>query len=125
MWALIATFEKQAMTSAVNGTDSSTAALLRYVEQVMIDEFFTTPVETGGYLGSGATTAPYNPQLTQWGMHVMRFPKAWDKIRGHAYVGVVDNGIDPTHPDLIANFRPHFARNLRGSDRSNVTETSS
>lgn len=37
-------------------------------------------------------------------------PSGWDLARGFGYVGVVDNGIEPTHPDLQQNFRQHFSR---------------
>jgi serine protease len=45
----------------------------------------------------------------QWGLHALKFPQAWDIVRGHAYVAVLDGGIDTTHPDLQENFRPHLS----------------
>jgi serine protease len=47
-------------------------------------------------------------------------PGAWDITRGTAYIGIVDNGIDPGHPELgpltapyagFTSFRPQFASN--------------
>lgn len=34
---------------------------------------------------------------------------AWDTQTGHAYIGVLDNGFMPSHPDLQENFRPHLS----------------
>jgi Subtilase family len=78
-----------------------------------IDEpgtFAALPIEQAGYLGNGAI--PYSPTTTQWGMYAMRFDKTWSKIVGRASVGMVDTGIEITHPDLLANFRPRYSRGL-------------
>jgi hypothetical protein len=45
----------------------------------------------------------------QWGLHTMNFPEAWDYVRGHAYIAMLDTGINMSHPDLQANFRPHLS----------------
>ena len=46
----------------------------------------------------------------QWGMRAMNFPQAWDKTRGHGYVGVIDAGLpSPILPDLQQNYRPHLS----------------
>lgn len=47
----------------------------------------------------------------QWGMHAMSFPEAWDKTKGHGYVGVIDSGyLNDTAPaDLAQNHRAHFS----------------
>jgi Subtilase family len=42
---------------------------------------------------------------------LMNVESAWDAVQGNAYVAVVDSGIDASHPDLIANMRPHFSKN--------------
>lgn len=37
----------------------------------------------------------------QWGMRKVRFPRAWDEVRGRGIdIAVVDTGIDNDHPDL-------------------------
>jgi serine protease len=36
----------------------------------------------------------------QWGLHSLKMPDAWDYNKGTAYVGVIDLGVDVTHPDL-------------------------
>jgi hypothetical protein len=41
-----------------------------------------------------------SPDQYQWGLHSLKLPEAWDYNKGNAYVGVVDLGIDTTHPDL-------------------------
>jgi hypothetical protein len=54
----------------------------------------------------------------QWALHEAGFTKAWDVIRGHAQVGIVDSGIETrhanggVHPDLRANFRSQSSRNF-------------
>lgn len=40
------------------------------------------------------------PAAYQWGLHSLKLPEAWDYNKGHAYVGVIDSGIDTQHPDL-------------------------
>jgi hypothetical protein len=42
---------------------------------------------------------------------LMNVEPAWDAVQGNAYIAVVDSGIDASHPDLIANMRPHFSKN--------------
>jgi subtilisin family serine protease len=41
----------------------------------------------------------------------LNFAHAWDVVQGRAFVGLADNGIQLSHPDLQANTRFHFARN--------------
>lgn len=66
-----------------------------------------------------------SPDYYQWGSYALNLPSAWDRIRGHAYVGVIDNGIQVNHGDLQAflpsgntfvynggNFRPHLSWNF-------------
>ncbi|HEV8238859.1 MAG TPA: PKD domain-containing protein [Thermoanaerobaculia bacterium] len=65
---------------------------------------------------SGA--APYD---YQWGSQTLNLPSAWDYTTGHAYVGLIDTGIDPSHPDLVDNFRPQLSRDF-GYDDANVDE---
>lgn len=80
---------------------------------------------------SGASQGSYSsPFDYQWALGSLNLYSAWDKSRGHAYVGHVDTGVktgetlsptpDPNnpnsywypnpiaiHPDLSQNFRPH------------------
>lgn len=66
-----------------------------------------------------ATTPTQIPAGYQWALETLRAmsPYAnpaqtagWDQARGFGYIGVVDSGIDPGHPDLQQNFRPHFSQ---------------
>lgn len=63
-----------------------------------------------------AQLMPNDPyyRLYQWGNWVMYADQAWDLTTGSRdiKVGVVDEGIDYTHPDLAQSFDP----NLRGYD---------
>ena len=63
----------------------------------------------------------------QWGLYAIDTFSAWDKVRGHAYVGHIDTGVEThaaaysnggvvdsnasytLHPDLTFNFRSQFA----------------
>ncbi len=47
----------------------------------------------------------------QWGMFDLNLPDAWDKITGHAYIGIPDSGLNINHPDLT-NYRPQFSKNF-------------
>ena len=42
----------------------------------------------------------------------MNLPQAWDKVRGTAYIGHLDFGIQVNHPDLAGAYRPQFAYNV-------------
>ncbi len=66
-----------------------------------------------------------DPTQYQWGSYTLNLPAAWDRIKGHAYVGLVDVGIMVDHPDLRAfhvdggttyydggNYRPQFSWNF-------------
>jgi subtilisin family serine protease len=67
-----------------------------------------------------------NPTQYQWGLHTLNFAAAWDRIKGHAYVGLVDTGLQVDHPDLRAfnpsggydggNFRPHLSWDVQNND---------
>ena len=50
-------------------------------------------------------TDPYmqttgNPATYQWGSYTLNLPAAWERIHGHAYVGLADTGLEVNHPDL-------------------------
>ncbi len=59
------------------------------------------------------------PEDHQWGSYALSLPQAWNYSKGHAYVGVLDTGIDADHEDLWpfdnfgnytgGNFRPHLS----------------
>ncbi|HEY2290102.1 MAG TPA: S8 family serine peptidase [Thermoanaerobaculia bacterium] len=43
-----------------------------------------------------------SPTAYQWGSYTLNLPAAWDRIEGHAYVGLTDTGLEVNHPDLRA-----------------------
>ena len=57
------------------------------------------------YIVRGATTPNDGSYSQLWGMPLIGAPAAWDVTTGSTanVVGVVDTGVDYTHPDLAAN----------------------
>jgi hypothetical protein len=43
-----------------------------------------------------------SPTAYQWGSYTLNLPSAWDRVEGHAYVGLTDTGLEVNHPDLRA-----------------------
>lgn len=72
-----------------------------------------------------------NPLQYQWGIHMLNLPLAWDRIKGSAYIGILDMGLEVAHPDLRAfsatgtylggNFRPHMSWDV-AYNTANVNE---
>ncbi len=58
----------------------------------------------------------------QWGMGTMNYPAAWDYVKGRAYTGVIDFGIEMANPDLVGSFRPHFSYNAKTQEWGLVDE---
>lgn len=63
----------------------------------------------------------------QYGLYSMGFQSinqvsAWDKVKGHAYVGIVDEGLDIGHPDFLKSFRPHFTWDFDGNTINNAID---
>jgi hypothetical protein len=108
-----------ARTQATESTDARLQSVGEFLstEKAQSGAFAALPTEASGYLGTG--TPPFDTVNTQWGMHAMRFPQAWEKVKGHAYVSVLDSGIDIGHPDLDSNVRTQFSRNFNGSSNIN------
>jgi serine protease len=69
-----------------------------------------------------------NPLQYQWGPHLLNLPAAWDRIKGNAYLGAVETGIQSSHPDLQAftsgggyrggSYRPHLSWDFAGGDNN-------
>ncbi|MFA5590188.1 MAG: S8 family serine peptidase [Lysobacteraceae bacterium] len=81
------------------------------IEAVGLDVYFTP-----------SATPSNSLYPTQYALPLMNFPSAWDLVRGHAWVAVLDTGLQShslsgLHPsfspswDLDHAFRPHFAWN--------------
>jgi serine protease len=52
----------------------------------------------------------------QWGLYAIYAFQAWDVVRGHAYVGHLDTGIEIDHPDFLSKYRPQFSFNPYSSN---------
>lgn len=59
------------------------------------------------------------PEGYQWALETLRImspyanpgaQSAWDVAKGHGFIGVVDSGVDPGHPDLQPSVRFHFSQ---------------
>jgi serine protease len=97
--------------------DSIQAALERdpHVLHVERNSFFKLHVSPSDPLFPVAGT----PADHQWGSHLLNLGSAWDYAKGHAYIGLIDTGLQVTHPDLRpfsstgtwlgGNFRPHLS----------------
>ncbi|MBQ2735179.1 MAG: hypothetical protein IJF33_05035 [Clostridia bacterium] len=72
------------------------------------DVFYACPDQT---LSACSTTANDTYYDEQWAIDKMQLPQAWDIETGSStvLVGVMDSGIDGTHPDLVAH-RKHGLR---------------
>jgi subtilisin family serine protease len=72
-----------------------------------------------------AEPAPYVPNdpefASQWNMTLAGIDRAWNLTKGlrTLKVGVVDSGVDPTHPDLVDNLLPliDIWKEVHGGDR--------
>lgn len=61
-----------------------------------------------------------SPWNYQWGMQMLAFPGAWDRVRGNSYVGYLDIGIYcvnatgecVSHADLRQNFRVQLSKSF-------------
>ena len=76
-----------------------------------------------------------DPSLHQWGSHLLNLPAAWQHATGHAWVGLIDTGLEVDHPDLRTysgepdvdlayeggNLREHLSEDIRFDD-CNVDE---
>jgi len=41
-----------------------------------------------------------DPTVAQWGVHILKLPAAWNRIQGHAYLGIIDEGLETAHSEL-------------------------
>lgn len=64
------------------------------------------------------------PTEYQWGVYRLNLPAAWVRQPGHAYVSIIDLGLETAHPEFqgvpaagssVGNYRPQFSADLRGS----------
>jgi serine protease len=61
---------------------------------------YNWPMEVSATPNDPYFSVAASPDLYQWGLYSLKMPEAWDYNKGRAYVGVIDLGIDTTHPDL-------------------------
>ncbi len=51
----------------------------------------------------------------QYGPSLLNLPEAWERTKGHAFVGMIDVGLQVNHPDLRAH-PVHIERTITGDD---------
>jgi subtilisin family serine protease len=91
------------------------------------------------FASNGPNGSVRTPDQYQWGSYALNLPAAWNRIQGHAYVGLIDTGLQVDHPDLRpshvdptlptgqnivfdgGNFRPQFSWNFFRNE-ANVDE---
>jgi serine protease len=111
---LLLTFPEDANLEAIQAALERNPNVL-HIERNYLFDFHVTPMDP---LFPGTATTP--PVDYQWGSHTLKLPEAWEYAKGHAYVGLIDNGVQISHPDLSAfadngvtyqggNFRPHLS----------------
>lgn len=74
--------------------------LIERVGQDRKGEFLLAPNDT--FYGNSAGL--------QYGLFDLNLEAAWNTVKGHAYVGNPDSGMQVDHEDLTANFRPALSR---------------
>ncbi|MEM7349174.1 MAG: S8 family serine peptidase [Acidobacteriota bacterium] len=73
--------------------------------------------------GTFSSVTPDDPLFSsQWGSGSLDLPEAWERTKGHGFVGLIDTGLDVDHPDLAmtfdslefkgGNFRPHLSKDF-------------
>jgi serine protease len=91
---------------AVSDLEAVRAALLRNPHVLSVDYNLQLSVSATPndplFPATDGSGNPRTPDQYQWGSAALHLPQAWDYNKGHAYVGVVDLGLDTTHPDLRA-----------------------
>lgn len=76
------------------------------------------PVQAINFMQSSTINDPLyafavaDPHKHQWALDQGRFKQAFGYTEGRALVGVLDQGIDPQHPDLGANLRRHMVASV-------------
>lgn len=71
------------------------------------------------YIGEFSSVLPNDPLISgQWALNSINLPNAWDIVTGSdsIKVGIVDSGIDITHPDLIYRINQELSKDCTGSD---------
>lgn len=68
-------------------------------------------------LGAEGPAAPQERSETPWGVARLHAPQVWARATGAGVkVGIIDTGIDGTHPDLAANYAGGYNAVTPGSD---------
>ncbi|MFA5831439.1 MAG: S8 family peptidase [Candidatus Paceibacterota bacterium] len=77
--------------------------VLRVDDDIVVQAFAKDDVKAEA---KGKTTPPPPPEQLPWGIDRIDAEKTWDAISGpRIKIGIIDTGIDLTHPDLKANIK--------------------
>jgi subtilisin family serine protease len=63
-------------------------------------------------LNNAVVVGPADESEYQWALYALNMHEAWDYSTGHAYVSMVDFGIQTDHPDILKNFRDQFSARI-------------
>ncbi len=104
--------------------DKAKAALLHNPNVTYISEVKNDSLQL---LTTANDPLSLNIDQFQYGLYSMELQNtsmssAWDRVEGHAYVGIADSGLDIGHPDFLGSFRSHFSWNF-DANNNDVTET--
>lgn len=95
---IVLTYPENTDTESLRGTLSA-GAVFESVERNVGARLHSALTTNDPFLGS--FSAP-DTNFSQWGPHLLEIPAAWDWVKGHAQVGVVDTGVDRAHEELQA-----------------------
>jgi serine protease len=70
-------------------------------------------------LNGAAVVGPIGESDYQWALNTLNMAEAWDYSKGHAYIAMIDFGIQTDHPDILGNFRDQFSARIVSYQKAN------
>ncbi|MDE6656284.1 MAG: S8 family serine peptidase, partial [Anaeroplasmataceae bacterium] len=109
--------EKFRRTLVLELSNPSKATIIDYIRilEKREDVYSAEP----NYIGELTSTFPNDPFFNgQWALNDLQLPNVWDMVTGGSTirVGIVDSGIDITHPDLTNRVNQKLSRDFTGNN---------